>query len=239
MDSTIDRQSLIDTDGGNDIIIGGTTVNAGSGNDVIIRYTGSCTVDGGAGTNTLFLLGTSGNDTVNVQAEPSGTGITLNSDTLALANMQNILVALGAGSDIMTVGSLNAAIGTFMVDLGSGNDLFDGRASATSFTIYGEAGNDIIYGGSGNDQLYGGAGNDMLFGGAGNDLLNGGTGADRLEGDGGSDTFVVGLGDARVDFTAGTDQVSYSFGLQSSPWLSEFLNALQAADPNGEIRIVI
>jgi hypothetical protein len=31
-------------------------------------------------------------------------------------------------------------------------------------------------------------------------------------------------------------RVSYSFGLQSSPWLSEFLNALQAADPNGEIR---
>ncbi len=116
---------------------------------------------------------------------------------------------------------------------------FDGRASATSFTIYGEAGNDIIYGGSGNDQLYGGAGNDMLFGGAGNDLLNGDTGADRLEGDGDSDTFVVGLGDVRVDFTAGTDQVSYSFGLQSSPWLSEFLNALQAADPNGEIRIVV
>jgi hypothetical protein len=74
---------------------------------------------------------------------------------------------------------------------------------------------------------------------AGDDLLAGGTGADRLEGDDGSDTFMVGWGDVRVDFTAGTDQVGYSFGLQSSPWLSEFLNALQAADPNGEIRIVM
>jgi hypothetical protein len=50
---------------------------------------------------------------------------------------------------------------------------------------------------------------------------------------------MVGWGDVRVDFTAGTDQVSYSFGLQSSPWLSEFLNALQSADPNGEIRVVV
>ena len=50
------------------------------------------------------------------------------------------------------------------VQLGSGNDLFNGKGG-TSGEVIGGAGNDRLIGGKGNDQLSGGAGNDTLTGG--------------------------------------------------------------------------
>jgi Ca2+-binding RTX toxin-like protein len=65
---------------------------------------------------------------------------------------------------------------------GTGNSLSNTlRASDTSATLKGRAGN---------DKLYGGAGDDVLLGGSGNDTISGGRGADRLAGGSGQDRFV-------------------------------------------------
>ena len=173
MDKRIHVPTLIDGGAGDDIIIGGSTLIGGAGNDTLVWFSeaDASSIDGGTGVNTALVLGTSGNDTVSLQ----NTALSVNGATSNLSNSQTLFFALGAGEDAMTVGSISGTT-SFIVDLGAGNDTFDGRISSTAFTVFGEAGNDVIYGGSGNDKLYGGAGNDKLYGNAGDDLLDSGTG---------------------------------------------------------------
>ena len=91
------------------------------------------------------------------------------------------------------------------VDLGVGDDNYDGRLGAVGGTVYGHAGDDLLRGGSaadrlvgglGNDRLEGDAGNDTLTGDAGDDHLDGGLGSDSLRGGSGNDTYMVGAGDS-------------------------------------------
>jgi Ca2+-binding RTX toxin-like protein len=77
------------------------------------------------------------------------------------------------------------------VQLGLGNDIYDGRSGRLQGDVFGGDGVDRIYGGVDNDAFYGDAGNDMLQGFAGHDTLNGGTGADQMAGGLGNDTFIV------------------------------------------------
>ena len=242
VDSTLHKPSSIDGGSGDDILIGGSTLLGGAGNDTLVWFSeaGVSSIDGGTGTNTLLVVGTSGNDTVSVEHTASSLSLTVNGAASSLGNTQNLLFTLGSGDDTMTVGDLSGyALTTFMVDLGSGNDLFDGRTSATPFTIYGESGNDVIYGGSANDKLYGGAGSDTLYGGAGDDLLDGGTGTDRLEGDSGRDTFVITLGDTRADYQPEEDYLRLGFPFNlPNPWLVEFVAGI-TSNPNEGIRIEV
>ncbi|WP_341348910.1 RHS repeat-associated core domain-containing protein [Syntrophorhabdus aromaticivorans] len=242
VDATLHKPSSIDGGSGDDILIGGSTLIGGAGNDTLVWFSeaGVSSIDGGTGTNTLLVVGTSDNDTVSVQHTASSLSLAVNGATSSLSNTQNLLFTLGSGDDTMTVGDLSGyALTTFMVDLGSGNDLFDGRTSATPFAIYGESGNDVIYGGSANDKLYGGAGSDALYGGAGDDLLDGGTGRDRLEGDSGRDTFVITLGDTRADYQPEEDylRLGFPFDLPNT-WLVEFVAGI-ISDPNEGIRIEV
>ena len=242
VDNALHKPSFVDGGSGDDILIGGSTILGNAGNDAIVWYAteGSSSLDGGTGTNTLLVVGTSDNDTVSVQHTASSLSLTVNGATSSLSNTQNLLFALGSGDDTMTVGDLSGyALTTFMVDLGSGNDFFDGRTSTTPFTIYGESGNDVIYGGSTIDKLYGGAGSDQLYGSTGDDLLDGGTGRDRLEGDSGRDTFVITLGDTRADYQPEEDYLRLGFPFNlPNPWLVEFVAGI-TNDPNEGIRIEI
>jgi Ca2+-binding RTX toxin-like protein len=100
------------------------------------------------------------------------------------------------------------------VELGYGDDFYDGRLGSTGGTIYGYAGNDRLYGGAGNDIIAGGFGADDLFGGGGNDTLIGGGGGDRLYGEAGNDSYIV---DNQADLVfeaaaEGTDSVTASVG---------------------------
>lgn len=56
------------------------------------------------------------------------------------------------------------------VDLGGGNDLFNGTGGKSG----------AIFGGDGNDRIIGGKGNDQILGGTGNNKLTGGPGADQF-----------------------------------------------------------
>jgi RHS repeat-associated protein len=211
-------------------------VDGGAGNDTIVWFSevGVSSIDGGTGTNTLLASGTATNDTLSVQ---NGT-LTMNGTTTSITNLQNLFFALGAGDDVMTVGNLSG-VSTFNVDLGSGNDVFNGMTSNISFVVYGEGGNDVIYGGSGNDSLYGGSGNDYLYGGTGDDLLNGGTGRDILEGDAGRDTFVVTLGDTKVDYQQGADYLQNGFLLDTPNTALLNLLVRLTSNPNLAIRIEV
>ncbi len=116
-----------------------------------------------------FVTGTSGNDRLRADSEP----------TL----MQGL-----AGDDFMVGGSANDRL--------EGNDGADVlRGGGGDDWLFGDAGNDTLYGDAGNDRLIGGAGDDALFGGDGDDWLHGGSGNDRLKGGAGADTFVFDVSD--------------------------------------------
>ncbi|MCC1495148.1 calcium-binding protein, partial [Cognatishimia sp. F0-27] len=123
------------------------------------------------------------------------------------------------------------------VDMGDGNDLYDGRLGAVSGQVLGGHDNDTILGGAagedlnggleddliegnggddlvdgdqGNDTLEGGRGEDTLFGRSGNDRLEGGQDNDSLLGGSGDDRLKGDLGDDYLDGSFNTDTVIYS-----------------------------
>jgi len=91
-------------------------------------------------------------------------------------------VSTGDGDDRVISSSMTAQSHSIAgtVDLGEGQDVFDGSGSTAAFDVDGGIGNDDITGGLGNDQLSGGNGADILNGGGGIDSLTGGLGADTF-----------------------------------------------------------
>jgi Ca2+-binding RTX toxin-like protein len=85
-------------------------------------------------------------------------------------------VILGVGNDKFV--NLKQMAGS--VDLGAGDDVYDGAAGTVTGPIRGGAGNDRLTAGAGNQQMFGGDGDDSLDGGAGNDALDGGAGLDTV-----------------------------------------------------------
>lgn len=117
--------------------------------------------------------------------EGDDTGIFVNntvSSTMVVRNTGTISGALYAFQDASVVANVDTIInsGTMIgyVELGLGDDVYDGRLGLSRGQIFGDDGNDRLYTGAGNDRLYGGAGNDTLLGGAGADVLSGDGGID-------------------------------------------------------------
>ncbi len=113
------------------------------------------------------------------------------------------------------------------VQLGLGNDLYDGENGSLGGTVFGYAGNDTIKGGSGAETILGGYGADTISGGGGADRIDGGPGSDSLTGGTGADTFVFaqrGIGDDTIhDFTAG-DRIDLSgIGIPDFQTLQRFM----------------
>lgn len=127
----------------------------------------AATVDGGAGTDTIYasdlgdnIFGGEGND------------------TLYGGRLDDWLLG-GDGDDVLDAGTADQnALG------GDGNYLNGG------------AGNDLLRGREGSDWLEGGEGTDTLTGGAGDDILAGGAGdGDNIQGGAGSDQYLFRRGD--------------------------------------------
>ena len=80
------------------------------------------------------------------------------------------------------------------IDLGSGDDLYDGRSGVITGSVDGGDGNDTIVCGRGDDTLLGGTGADSMRGGAGNDFYVVDNSGDRViesnAASGGEDTIV-------------------------------------------------
>lgn len=85
------------------------------------------------------------------------------------------------------------------IDLGGGDDLYDGRLGTIQGNVFGGDGNDRLYAGAGNDALNGQDGNDTLMGGAGADYLGGGTGTDRASYASATKAVIVSLANPAIN----------------------------------------
>lgn len=163
-------------------------LKTGNGSDLLIAL-GNVTVDGGAGTDTLYA-----------DWSASTTGI-------QWTNLANTTAQTVNGSTISRVERL-------LVQTGSGNDLIVNNVVSTSDEIMTGAGNDTIDSGNGNDTLTGGSGSDQFTfksGATGTDTITDFALGDRLRADGFSFTTVsAGTG---TGLTLGGVQVSSSGGI--------------------------
>ena len=169
---------------------------------------GNDTLDGGSGTDWLYVTG-SANSVVNL-AKTTGQNTGYGTDIIK--NIENASGGTGVDKFYGTGGN-NTLKGN------NGNDLLYGQNG--NDTIYGGNNNDRLYGGNNNDKLYGGSGNDLLKGDAGNDLLQGDAGKDTMFGGAGADTFVfrstthssasASGADIIRDFTRGVDKIDLHF----------------------------
>lgn len=164
-------------------------VQAGLGNDTfdLSKLTGpglTLALDGGEGVDTALIKGSSAGDNVSLVAAGAGSvafehnGVF--AGTIALTNVENLLIQGQGGDDILTVSNGFPAGVALTIDGGGGND-----------TIVGGDQSDTLLGGSGNDTVSGGRGNDVALLGSGNDTFvwNPGDGSDSVDGQSGSDTL--------------------------------------------------
>ncbi|ANP46460.1 beta strand repeat-containing protein [Candidatus Viadribacter manganicus] len=165
---------------GNDTIRGAggaDTLLGEAGNDTIVFMfgDGNDVIDGGADTDTASILGTTGNNGLNVTFD--GVSITAFGSS-TVANVETVNAELGAGADTLAyVGattnlSVNLQTGAASgfgfisgvenVTGGSGADTFVGSADANRFT--GGAGNDTYYVGAGDTVVESsGGGTDIVY----------------------------------------------------------------------------
>jgi VCBS repeat-containing protein len=182
----------IDGLAGNDSIDGGTgnfdRLFGGDGDDTIIDPDGILGAHGGVGNDTISVtFAASWDNDNNPKSSPRSDGkITggYGDDSITVTmNKNNFFINLKAdeptsntpqdGNDVIT---LLGSYANSVVDLGGGNDTFNGGSGGDN--VSGGNGNDTIIGMGGGDRLAGGNGNDTLTGGAGNDNLTGGSGQD-------------------------------------------------------------
>jgi Ca2+-binding RTX toxin-like protein len=93
------------------------------------------------------------------------------------------------------------------VDLGAGDDVYDGREGMVTGMVSGGDGADSLAGGGGFDNFQGNAGRDTESGGAGDDWVVGGKDNDSLSGDDGGDLVYGNIGNDTCDGGAGNDIV--------------------------------
>lgn len=174
--------NVVTMGGGNDLIVmseqaapftsagqGSDTVGAGGGNDYIFfggGFDASDTVDGGAGYDSVGLLG---NYT-----------LTLGASSLTGVELFAMYSSGSAGSPYnytLTTHNGNVAAGQLLIvtaaSLLSTEQLtFNGSAESDGrLQVFGGHGSDTITTGAGNDRIIGGEGADILTGGAGNDVF--------------------------------------------------------------------
>jgi Ca2+-binding RTX toxin-like protein len=198
--------------GGNDTAIGN------GGNDYFYfgaTFSAADTVVGGAGTDTVALLGTY--------------NLTLGANTLSGVETFSLLSGTAAGGtdhvtySITTVDANVPAGGRLTVYAGGlladESLFFNGYAETDgALSVYGGAGNDTFAGGPANDAFVGGAGNDVMYGLGGSDWMEGGLGADQMRGGLGGDLFVyksaaestAAATDRILDFEYVSDHISLS-----------------------------
>jgi len=171
----ISNSGTIDVHGGGDTVIGIRSIR---GNDV--SNTGEITVssDGGESVgiytrSEAYNITNTGHIHADIAIDAAGyfspvSGSLLNSGQIFGE------VRLGSASDTVT----NEGLLDGLLNMGQGDDRFDGRIGTQLGEVHGGQGQDRITGGLGADRLFGDEGSDTLEGGLGDDLLNGGTGDD-------------------------------------------------------------
>ncbi|WP_156481357.1 beta strand repeat-containing protein, partial [Herbaspirillum rubrisubalbicans] len=154
-----------------------------------------------AGTNTLKIVGGSGDDTINPVA---ATG-TLTVDGGAGNNVLDLSSASAAEVVDLSAGSGSGAVALVLSNISHviGSAYADTLMASTSGSwLQAGSGDALLLGRGGNDILQAGGGNVTFDGGGGNDTIIGGSGIDTL-------TFVNATGAVTVNLTAGTVTGAY------------------------------
>ena len=176
-----------------------------------------------AGTGTVLMDGTNGNDTATVTDLGNGQ---LQVALSGFATQQystssvNLLRFIGKnGNDLLTN---NSAVTVYGFGHAGNDELRGGSASDRLYggpgidLLFGNAGYDWLFSHDGDDVLYGGSGNDTIYGGSGQDLIWGDGGDDTIYGEAGADTLRGSNGD---DWLYGGDQSDLLYGQTGDDWL--------------------
>lgn len=211
--------STLNGGSGDDIVIGGAAADVlygELGNDSLYGGEGSDSLYGGDGNDSLygsggadFLWGMAGNDTLGGAAGNDQLYGETGNDSLYGDDNDDILSG-GDNEDFLSGGNgQDVLLGDNGRDtLFGGNDADRLIGGEGNDRLDGEAGADRLEGGSGHDDLYGGLDNDSLYGGDGTDYLNVGPGNSQIADPGESAANVAYGGGVRVVTTskaAGTE----------------------------------
>ncbi len=173
--------------------------------------------EGAAGYAELYLLGSSGDDELKVDATSGATNAVV---TMHLGGGSSFQVPpAGSGcvrqNNTTAVCTLPGPLDSLLVaGLGGADTLrAEGMPGPSSLMMLGGDGGDEIFAGNESDDiLVDGAGNDTLHAGAGDDAITGNGGQDTLLGEGGNDLFLsnsICEGDT-VDGGSGRDNASWA-----------------------------
>ena len=204
---------------GNDMLIGGdgTDVLLGGEGDDILVFDTADTIDGGAGTDTLFVKAGESVDFTSYVSQLSNLEIIrLDIGAKVLGLSQSDVSGITGGSVLKIIGNETSGVeldgswtvGSQIVEDGvtfnvytSGSTTVKVQEGVYLLTIDSNSGSAVqgINSGSEDDWLIGNNGNDILNGGAGDDLLDGGAGNDSLYGGAGDDILLYDAADSIID----------------------------------------
>lgn len=210
---------LLIGDGGADGLFGGSdadTLLGGSGNDSLRGEDGNDLLIGESGRDTLE--GGGGDDQIQVDGEDAAADGGDGSDTLVLVG-STWTIDLAAANQNAGAGPVLTHFERVDGARADAGVAISASGLDSDCTIFGGASADTLTGGNGDDLIVAGSGNDSLAGGIGNDTLVAGVGSDTLSGGSGADSFYLAGGAsfaARItDFVAADDTLllSATFGL--------------------------
>lgn len=161
---TVEYEDDVDAGGGNDLIEGGNTVDAGAGDDVLIEVSGEGGVDGGPGDDrfiqTLAIGGNDGGpgyDVMEIDYDRIGQRLDQATFTLTAAQLQ--IAIPGDSADTFIVGfeefhftMVRGDDQTFDASTFPGRIVYRGSRGSETFT--GSAERDIVATGKGDDSLF-------------------------------------------------------------------------------------
>jgi Ca2+-binding RTX toxin-like protein len=184
--------------GGTDLLFGGDgndTLTGGDADDQMFGQGGDDRMIWNPGDDSDLMEGGDGNDVAEVNggngaeqftATANGTRVRFDRVnpapfSLDIGTTERVVVNMNGGDDSFSASGNLAALTSFTVDGGAGND-----------RILGGNGADVLLGGDGNDFIDGNQGNDVAFLGAGDDVFqwDPGDGNDVVEGQAGTDTML-------------------------------------------------
>jgi Ca2+-binding RTX toxin-like protein len=174
------------------------------------------TIDGNAGSDTIFLNNNTSSVDGTGNALAGGSQVTFGANTKGIEKIVVVDLAADFAGDV-DIAISNGYTDTSLTIDGSVLDV-DSTAEATgetlkvvssdtntALTVLGGAGQDTITGGGAGDSIVGGGAYDSLTGGGGNDTIEGGAGADTILGGAGADNISGGAGNDAINVTTFTD----------------------------------
>jgi Ca2+-binding RTX toxin-like protein len=194
----------------------GNSIVGNDGNNLITVDEGVDAVNGGLGTDRLFVdyrlaTGAVTGDSTSHFTEAGGGG---RSVTITNGTFEHFTVLTGNAADTLTTGAgddlIRGGDGANTITAGQGRNVIYGGADADTITAL-DGGNCVVAGNGANTVTTGG-GKDTVSGGTGADTFTTGGGADLIYVRGGADTIVAGTGTDRlnIDYSASTTTITHT-----------------------------